>query len=206
MSAYASPDLERVRAVTANFFFWQGLRWIPMGFVLILFALGPFAQQRLGIPRTEEVTLVLMLVATWLSTTVLGRYYARRYGRVQGIPGQHARRTSIKWLVVYPAMFAALILDWKLNAPMFISGAVFAAGIEAYRRSTGGGRRHYIAGAILLALMTFAPLAGIGSSRELLFPLLGVLGGIYVIGGALDHRELVKILGPAPTEDDGRAV
>ena len=31
-----APDLRRLHAVTDNFFFWQGLRWIPMGFALMV--------------------------------------------------------------------------------------------------------------------------------------------------------------------------
>jgi len=49
---------------------------------------------------------------------------------------------SNKWLLVYPAMVAAMIFDAKLDTPIFLSGIVFGAAIEAYRRSTGGGRRH----------------------------------------------------------------
>jgi hypothetical protein len=149
-----------------------------------------------------------MALALWLSMDVLGRYYTRAYGRVRGIPGQHARRTRAKWLVVYPAMFAAMILDWTLHVPVFLSGVVFAAGIEAYRRSTGGGRRHYVVAEMLLASLTLAPLTGLTTSRELLIPFIGLLGGIYVVGGVLDHLELARILGPASAaaEDDGRAV
>jgi hypothetical protein len=103
-------------------------------------------------------------------------------------------------------MAAAVFLDWKLNGAVMVSGVVFGIGIEAYRRSTGGGRLHYIVAAILFALMSLAPTIGISSSRDLLIPLLGMLGAVYVIGGLLDHRELVKILGPIRTENDAGAV
>jgi hypothetical protein len=199
-------DLDRVRAVTANFFFWQGLRWVPMGAALIVFALVPYTKRAIGDPWSSVLSWGVMIVALWLSTTVLGRYYERAYGRVQGIPGQHARRNTVKWLIVYPAMFAAMILDWKLNLPFLMSGAVYGAGIEAYRRSTGGGRLHYAVGAALFGLLSLVPTIGIASSRQLLVPMLGALGALYVIGGVLDHRELVKILGPAHVEDDGSAV
>ena len=41
----AAADLDRVRAVTANFFFWQGLRWVPLGSILILSALIPLGKR-----------------------------------------------------------------------------------------------------------------------------------------------------------------
>ena len=201
MPAAQLPDPDRVRAVTANFFFWQGLRWVPLGAMLILVSLLRVGREAFGRTITNIVALLGVIVAVWLSTSVLDRYYARTYGRVQGIPGQHARRSRIKWLIVYPAMGLALVLDWQLNAPIFISGLVFAAGIEAYRRSTGGGRIHYIVASALLAVVAFAPLTDLASSRELLVPFFGMLGAIYIIGGLLDHRELQRTLGggrPAP--------
>ena len=203
-----TANLERVRAVTANFFFWQGLRWVPLGIALILLSFAPLTKRAIGDPWASIISLTTLFIALWLSTTVLGAYYARAYGRVQLMPGQHARRDAIKWLVVYPAMFVALILDWRLNAPILFSGAAFGAGIEAYRRSTGGGRRHYIVAAILFSLLTLAPSVGLATSRELLVPLFGVLGAVYVVGGVLDHRELVRILGPAEmaTEENGSAI
>jgi hypothetical protein len=203
-----STDPDRIKAVTANFFFWQGLRWVPMGFTLILFALIPYAKSSIAEPWLSIFAYGLMALALWLSMTVAGRYYARTYGSVRGMPGLHTRRTRIKWLLVYPAMFAAMLLDWKLDAPIFISGLVFALSVEAYRRSTGGGRKHYVIAALLQAAIAFVPLTQLATSRQLLVPFLGLLGAIYVVGGLLDHRELATILRPAPQllEDDGGAV
>jgi hypothetical protein len=31
-------EVERIRRVTSNYFFWQGLRWVPIG--LVVMALG----------------------------------------------------------------------------------------------------------------------------------------------------------------------
>jgi len=193
-------DLERIRGVTANFFFWQGLRWVPMGCALIIFGLTPVAKRFIGSPWLDIITYGSFFLALWLSTDVLGRYYTSTYGRVQGIPGQHSRRVRIKWLLVYPAMIAAMIIDAKLNGPIFLSGIVFGAGIESYRRSTGGGRRHYTVAAILVALLSLVPLSGLFTSRQMLIPFLSILGAIYVIGGILDHRELARILAPTRSE------
>ena len=198
-------DLDRVRAVTANFFFWQGLRWVPLGVMLMVSALAPRSPALK--PWVSIGMFVLLAVAGWLSVSVLGRYYAQAYGRVQGIAGQHARRTRIKWLIVYPIMTAALVLDWRLNLPVFLSGAAFAAGIEAYRRSTGGGRRHYLVAEVLLAALTLVPLVSAASSRSLLVPFIGILGAIYVVGGILDHLELTRIMKPVRmSEQSGSAL
>ena len=36
MALQSDADLRRMREVTANFFFWQGLRWVPLGAALLL--------------------------------------------------------------------------------------------------------------------------------------------------------------------------
>jgi hypothetical protein len=193
---------ERITAVTSNFFFWQGLRWVPLGVALLVAAL--LRDSASGIPESwrSAIIIVVMLVAFAVSSAT-GRWYARVFGRVRGIPGQHARRTRTKWLVVYPALVLALLVDGMIRPPILFSGIAFAASIEAYRRSTGGGRRHYVIASAVFALLTFAPLAGIAprgiNSLTLLF---GVLGATYVIGGVLDHFELTRILPNVANRDE----
>jgi hypothetical protein len=195
--------LRLLRDVTANFFFWQGLRWVPMGVALIVLAIAQSPALPLPEGARDLITAATMLVALWLSTTVAGAYYARTFGNVRVIPGLHARRDTMKWLVVYPLMFGAMIVDATLRPPVFVSGLVFAAGIVAYRHSTGGGRVHYLFAAAILALVGLLPLTGaLPTGKELFGPFLGLLGAIYVVSGFLDHRELTRILRPPAPEGD----
>ena len=194
MSTAQTPSLERINAVTANFFFWQGLRWVPMGAALLIVAWSFGANT--PVPETWQSPLLIgvMIAALGLSV-VAGRWYDRSFGRVRGIPGQHARRTRTKWLVVYPAVLVALVLDGWLRMPVLFSGIAFAASIEAYRRSTGGGRRHYIFASAVFVIATFAPLLGIATrGAHAINLLMGLLGATYVVGGLLDHLELRRIL------------
>jgi hypothetical protein len=194
-----ASDLEQVRAVTANYFFWQGLRWVPMGVALLGFAAALGAGTSIPSAVRDWGLLPLLLVALWLSTSVLGRYYRRTFGQVQGDPDQHIRRSNIKWLVVYPAMMASLIVDMKIALPVVLSGIVWGASIEAYRRSTGGGRRHYTVAAVLLVAYGLLPLLGLVSAgKDAVGPLIGIVGLTYIIGGILDHQALVRILGKTP--------
>src|SRR5690242_18777727 len=96
--------LRAIRDVTDNFFFWQGLRWIPVGAAMI--ACAAVSSPRLAFPPAQRgwIAALSFAAALWLSTTVLGGYYARHFGRVRGDPSRHALRTSVKWLVVYPAI------------------------------------------------------------------------------------------------------
>ena len=194
--------LRQIHDVTDNFFFWQGLRWIPMGAALLgsAAALSP----DLPVPNAlrEWIAIALFVVALWLSTSVLGRYYARHFGRVRSDPSRHVTRTSVKWLVVYPGIIVAMLIDARLAPPVVVSSLAFAMAIEAYRRSTGRGRGHYIVAAIGLVAFSVLPLFGVlQAGKHALTPLIGIVGLIYIVGGVLDHRELVRILSPIQGEE-----
>jgi hypothetical protein len=199
--------LRRIHDVTDNFFFWQGLRWIPMGAAMLICA--AVSSPRLSFPPALRgwIAVVSFAAAIWLSTTVLGRYYTRHFGRVRGDPARHALRTSIKWLVVYPLICVALIVDAKLAPLVSVTGLAFAVAIEAYRQSTGGGRTHYILASIGLVAFSSLPLVGLTApGKHILAPLIGVVGFIYIVGGVLDHRELVGILAPVREEPHASSV
>lgn len=193
--------LDRINAVTANFFFWQGLRWIPLGVALLVAAWS--SSHSSPVPESWRSTLFIatMTVALVVSA-MIGRWYGRSFGRVRGIPGQHARRTRTKWLVVYPALVVALLVDMIAKPPVLVTGITFAAAIEAYRRSTGGGRRHYIIASIAFAALTFAPTLRLATPGvNALNLLVALLGVCYTIGGLLDHRELKRLF-PDPNDTD----
>jgi hypothetical protein len=193
-----AADLREVRAVTGNYFFWQGLRWVPIGASLIFLAASLLHPALLPAPLWPWGGSLVLAVALWLSTSVLGRYYHRTFGDVRADATQHERRTTIKWFVAYPAMIASVIFDLKLGLPILLSGLVWGLAIEAYRRSTGGGRPHYSIAAGLLAAGAFLPLlAPIPTGRDGIGLLVGAVGIIYVVGGVLDHRALVRLLGKA---------
>jgi hypothetical protein len=193
MTLRETAPLDRINAVTANFFFWQGLRWVPLGVALLVVAWshGPSSP----VPKSWESSLAIAAMGlAFAASAMVGRWYARSFGRVRGIPGQHARRTRTKWLVVYPALLIALVVDAVAKPPVLVSGIAFAAAIEAYRRSTGAGRAHYIIASIVFAALTFAPtldLATPGAGAINL--LIAVLGATYTIGGLLDHHELTRL-------------
>ncbi len=204
MSDRETATLERINAITANFFFWQGLRWVPMGMALMVVAWshGPSSP----VPKSWESPLFIATMAVALTVSaVVGRWYARSFGRVRGIPGQHARRTRTKWLIVYPALLVALMVDGFAKPSVLVSGMAFAAAIEAYRRSTGGGRYHYIIASIAFAALTFAPMLGLATpGAGALNLLIAVLGACYTIGGLLDHRELKRMFSDVDDTDAPR--
>ena len=198
----SNSDLRRLHAVTDNFFFWQGLRWIPMGVALMVCSIAMMP----GFPLPKNIRpwigIPFIVVALWLSTSVLGRYYARNFGRVRMDLERHTTRTSVKWLVVYPAILGSMLVDGIWKPPVLLSAIAFALAVEAYRESTGGGRTHYIFAALTLGIFSLFPALGvIPTGVVALAGVIALTGAIYVVGGLLDHRELVRILGSAHPAD-----
>ena len=193
--------LRRIRDVTDNFFFWQGLRLVPMGVASLGFAMAYSPRLPVAPALRIWIGLPTLAVALWLSWSVLGRYYGRHFGRVEGEPSRHVVRTTVKWLVAYPAIAIAFVVDATLGPPVALSALTFAIAIEAYRQSTGGGREHYIIASLGLVAFSVLPLFGVLSpGKSIITSVVGVVGIIYIVGGVLDHRELVRILTPIPEE------
>ncbi len=189
---------ERVRAVTDNFFFWQGRRFIALGPVLMV---GAFTANASWLDEAvANGVLVAAIVVAMAISVLIGRRYREEFGSVRPLPGAHATRSRIKWLLVYPAMFGSLAADISLSGrlPFFLSGFVWAAGILLYRRSTGEGRVHYLTLAACLAGLGLAPLATAIATRDLVSVMMLVLGAGYTAAVLLDDDEMRAVMkGPA---------
>jgi hypothetical protein len=188
-----TDELQRIEDVTANFFFWQGLRWAPIGVALV--AGIAFAEQFAATRERRILVLGGSVALGFVMSALAGRYYARAYGRVRALPDLAARRERLKWNVVYPLMLLSLIGDLMWKGPVLLSGPIWAAAIVAYRNSTGRGRAHYFVIAALVATTFFLPLF-IEPGRTTVNVFFLVIGAAYAIGGILDHLELRRILRP----------
>jgi hypothetical protein len=198
-------DLAQIRRVTDNYVFWQGLRWVPFGVLLLLQALvlaWPGARP-LAEWWTDGLLLALLLVC-WLAYRWIDGWYARTFGQVSAIRGRHRGRDAVKWLLVYPALGVSLVVDALVRPPLLVSGAVWGAAVLAYWASTGRGRTHYLWAAMLLVACTFLPLLDIvDRGAPMVALLLAVVGAVYVVGGMLDHCELARLLPRAREGLDG---
>jgi cell division protein FtsW (lipid II flippase) len=136
-------EVERIRRVTSNYFFWQGLRWVPIG--LVVMALGLRRTNWSPIADAWEDTLILCLIVLVMALSpLIGVYYRRSFGDVRDDPDAHQRREMMKWLLVYPLMILSLVIDMKFKPAFFVTGPVWCSGILAYWLSTGRGRPHYL--------------------------------------------------------------
>ena len=184
-------DLDTPRRVTANVWFWQGLRWAPGGLVFLLAAAMSWLPADWSLLVWLAWTGVLAL--WWHLYRLADRYYARRFGVVVGLAGQHRRRDLIKWFVVYPIMAASILADLLVAPKIFLSGLTWAAALLAYRASTGGGRRHYFVGAVLLVALSPLPTLGVLDNGRPMVVLWAIaVGTLYLALGVLDHMELAR--------------
>ena len=191
--------LNLIDRVTENYFFWQGLRWVPLGFALLLISVIPSGHRFLA-------TSVVITAALFASFAI-GSTYRRRFARARRLAEQHEQRERWKWFVVYPLMFLSLIWDVRVPSGFFVSGPVWGVAILAYWWSTGRGRLHYIPIAIVVALTGFLPATGlVAPGRAMLDVFFALIGATYVVGGILDHRALTRVLPPLRRQHDGRSV
>jgi len=194
MAELTMHDIERsgqVRAVTDNLFFWQGLRFIALGPVMMLIAYVT-ARPEMG-ESASTILLLTSLILGTVATHVLGKVY-QAMGTVQSTPGAHVRRSRLKWFFVYPIMFTALGLDLAYPLPVLLTGVTWAAALIAYRRSTGGGRNHYLVLAAVLAAFTFAPMVADLDGPRMIGVLMLVLGAGFTVAAWLDDKEMRRVL------------
>jgi O-antigen/teichoic acid export membrane protein len=191
--AWVEGDLDRLRRITANFFFWQGLRVVPFGLLGLLAAATYAPWWPAEIPA--EQALLVGVAAALVGFIVAGRYYDHEYGRVAERNEDHRQRSRLKWFAIYPVMATSLAIDVIVAPALFISGIVWAAAIVLYWASTGRGRLHYLAIAAGTAGLALAPTLGVASAGDGMLPLFfGWFGAAYVVAGLLDHLELRRHL------------
>ena len=104
--------------------------------------------------------------------------------------------SRIKWLLVYPAMLASLLLDslYSASLPVFLSGFVWAVGLVLYRKSTRGRPVHYLTLAACLAGLGLVPLATAMTSRDMIAVMMLVLGAGYTAAVLLDDDEMRAVM------------
>jgi hypothetical protein len=188
-------DLAKLRDITDNLFFWQGLRFVPLAPTFIVAGVAWTPLWPSGVP--VELGLAATAAAGVVGYRLASRYYARTMGVVYEASSEHRTRSLVKWTLVYPAMVGSLLVDALLEPPFLASGVVWAVAILGYWWSTGGRRYHYLPISLATACLTLLPLAGVVSTGKPAVALLYLwLGLIYLVAGILDHAELMRSMSP----------
>jgi hypothetical protein len=222
-----SEQLRRIQFVTTYYQWLQGLRFIPLGLVCLGLAvwmsLASLAQFRL---RTHPVEMLVPLVGGLALAgalyAALGAYYRRRFGIVQPSTSTRQRMgRAIRASLIGGALagfLVQLIRRADVMGPqvqMFLGLLASALGIVWYWHWSGRVAHHYLPVAAGLVGFGLLELAGASPVCALLKRLpfttdsrcdlvtLGLaVGASVIVLGVLDHRLLVRTLGPAPEPEE----
>ncbi|HUP28460.1 MAG TPA: hypothetical protein VM409_08500, partial [Chloroflexia bacterium] len=200
----ATQDLERVRYVTTNYNYLQGLKMVPIG--LVFLALAAFQGGWLPAPNVGSAALNitgigLAFVLAWAANL----YYSRTFGRVLPAPiiPRNPNWAAIigVWTAGLALLLGTILLDALFHLPVILFGLVMSALIVAYYWPRRSFAAHYLAIAGIIAAISVFPAFGVNRDNpafsSYIFSSLS-LGLIFVVGGLFDHILLANTLKPVP--------
>ena len=193
-------ERDELRSKAAAYGQLRGLRFVPLGAILILAALANAGVGPFGNPWAFPVAL-LVLGAACLP---LYRHYDEHYGRVSPSAAQQARALAALALAAAVMIGVSLLLrsraSWSLDLPVNPIAVAFALVMLISYASGGGLRAHQaaVAGALLLA-----GALPVWEGEDPGNAGLVLSGAAIAISGILDHRLLVRTFGPARPLDHG---
>lgn len=189
-------DPQTARFITRNYPSMQGLVQVPVGIFVTLQSLGmilgwPGFQQ--GDCTLATITVPLTILFTFLAI----RYYRKNFGEVKLGAMMPTIIFSSLILVCWYVM-GVLDMTWLKNIPVSFTMLVIAALFLAIPIFSAGWRRYYYVFGALLAISAFLPLLGLYTKLDLFggsrwMGNIGI-GLTLVLGGLLDHWNLVRIL------------
>lgn len=186
---------EEIRFVTSQFEGLQGLRGIPIGVAIIVWAIMA-PPNRPGNTLLEAGLLVAAFGVGIIGDRLIGAWYQRQMGTVQRatIPRNYGRNV---------ALGTCFVLMMQLNKqgilPFDLWGIFWAATLYWPARTGAWQRPHYAVGAAAVLALTFAPLNGslprfscIGCPQTQTLAL--VIGAVIIACSVLDHQYLMHTL------------
>ncbi|GEN08473.1 hypothetical protein SAMN05443572_10698 [Myxococcus fulvus] len=217
-----NEHLRRIQAVTRYYEWVQGLRFLPLGVVMLGFAawMATLPSQA-GLPHAVALgVLGLGLVGALVLYPVTGSYYRRRFGDVK--PSQQMRQTRLRLVVLFGlggllvGLGLAMLARGEPLDGMAVTALLALGGVTllAYWAVTGRFAPHYPPVAVGMGMLALAHHLGLN-------PLCGLLhtqapssvmkcgfitvqaawGLMLVVLSLLDHRLLVRTLRPAPVDE-----
>ncbi len=180
--------LERAVALAQEYDGLMGLSYIALGLGFLYAAV------------TDQPAIGIALGAAFsgLATS----WYVRRFGGVKPRPGRSSRLFAGAMIAVV-ILIVAFVLDRWLTPPVSLSilamVLVLGGGQFLTLRRVGLTPIHWVVYG-LLAIAALGPLVGLGVGGLTSTYVLTVIGIALIVVGFVDHRRLVKMMGPTPQQ------
>jgi hypothetical protein len=191
-------SLEEIYDLAANYSDRQGLRIVPLAILVFL--------QSLPRPTTLERVaalarmLPLPLLVGLCGYVLIGRYYERRFGKVEQMP-HGGMPVALQIVLMVVCVLVTIGIDVMVHPPIFVSGVLVAAWLIATSWSSRRIRGFYVATGAVLALISLLPLAG--QSLQQVGSIYGMTFGLsLLIAGLNDHRQFVRHFGGSGAVDE----
>lgn len=186
-------DRRRLESAATEYHHLRGLFGIPLGFVFVLAALGNVQWGPLG----HTWAFLAGLGVAGIMCLAVHRFYEEHYGRVS-LTGAQQTRASVATLAVAPLMFGGATLlrsqaSWSLDLPVNPIPAAFALAMLVFYAATIGVRRHHV---VVLGALLVAGLLPVWHGSDPGNVGLVMCGAAVVVSGVLDHRLLMRAMGP----------
>ncbi|MDX6679891.1 MAG: hypothetical protein QOE31_3943 [Solirubrobacteraceae bacterium] len=187
-------ELETAAATNAHL---RGLIAVPVGGLMMLAALGNW---EVG-PLRHGWVFAVCALAIIATCAPIARYYNEHYGRASASTRQQTR-TAVSVVVAVPLVIGLSALlnsnaSWSLDLPVNpIAISLALVMLMTYAVNAGVRTHHAIVFGALLAA-GFVPLwppSDVGDTANIG---LVMAGAAVIVAGLLDHRLLVRALGPA---------
>jgi MFS family permease len=189
-------SLERIRLITKQYCSLQGLRLTPLWlFMALKPCAGVLPNHRPTFVRDYSTIAAFLFCLFWIWYS--GKYYSRRYGRVESQPTRWWVWLSIvMFMAVY---FACMFADDK-NPPVSFVALLWASLLATLALGITGipvRRVYYGIGAVSVAILAFAPSTGRITATQLLSSNhpsgLVLIGLVMTTLAVLDHFQLVRM-------------
>jgi hypothetical protein len=190
-------ERKQLESAVTSYSYLRGLLTIPLGVVLILAALGNWEWG----PLRHPGVFIAAVAVIGAASLRIARYYSDNFGRLTPSTAQQVRGAGVTVVGVLVLTGSSLLLrsraDWSLDLPVNPTAASMALFALAYYALTVGLKAYHLIvwGSVLVAALL--PIWG-GLSISNTSNVGLVIGGVaWMAIGILDHRQLVRSLGPA---------
>ena len=192
--------LERMRIITAHYRSLQVLRMLPWWlWMLVPSAVNPLIGLPQGRLDYQSLLFVPGLVVAWLLSRLIGNYYDRVFGRVEGLSSQDRTAGLLRGILSVILIYIGFLIDTLRWLPVSVLGLMLAGAFFTLWWRSGRILTHHLVTAVLFAGFALLPLFVVPADAHWYsffgeFSLSIVSSIILIINSVLGHVTLVRNL------------